>query len=162
MTKPTCRREPSRPSTLPLVVVFRIELDLSEKIEDARLFAPLDVLFKRFGHGRLFCSMATNLLRFVEESIINRQVRTHAPSFTQRGVWRKVQEPPNRSWAHAGNLTKITHVVRAVLNASVPHSHVAMPSSMRYRPQLIGSPKRKPSTLVVHVLKTAQTWQPSK
>lgn len=85
-TRSACRRGPSRPAALLLVVVLGIEFNGIEEIDNLRLLAALDVLVQSFGDRRLFGAVATDPLSLIQQPVINREVRSHERYFTHRCV----------------------------------------------------------------------------
>ena len=81
-----CRRVLSRSVALFLVAVLRIELNFPKQLENACLFAALDVLFQRLRDGRLFRAVAADSLSFLEESVVNGKVGRHRSYSTHEPV----------------------------------------------------------------------------
>jgi hypothetical protein len=59
------------------MVVFWVDIDLTEEIDDALLSAPLDVFIQGFGDCGLLRPMTPNLPGLFEKPVIYRQVCRH-------------------------------------------------------------------------------------
>src|SRR5438552_4003270 len=85
-TKPWCRPTPSSFSAQLLVVEPRVVVDLSEQIDDLQLLTTLDVLLQGFIDCCLFRVLVADLQRFLQQTVIDSQIRSHSEHFTQRNV----------------------------------------------------------------------------
>ena len=57
--------------------VAGLPFELSEEIKQTFLFTPRDELLKRFGYGRLFGSLPTDLPGAFDELGIDREIGSH-------------------------------------------------------------------------------------
>src|SRR5438128_12376247 len=85
-TRSACRRGPSRPAALLLVIVLGIEFDGIEEVDDLRLLAPLDELVQRLSHGRFLRSEAADFLGFTQQGVVDCEVGSHVRHSTQTTV----------------------------------------------------------------------------
>src|ERR1022692_4363988 len=73
-------------AALRFVVVFGIEVERAERLEDAKLFAPLHILGEGGGHCVFLGFVAAGAAGFLDQVVVEGEIGCHVWSITQYSV----------------------------------------------------------------------------